>query len=151
MRTNAREDAPTSPPTSHLGSSRPMLGWIRLAWAGILLAAPAAVVGVIGGPVNPTSVTVARILGARHAVQGLVEVGAWPRLRRAGALVDAAHSLTAAGLAVSADRWRRVGMTDCVVAGAFAIAGWTQSPPRSPAIYSAVAWQNPVVEERVQN
>ena len=69
--------------------------------------------------------TVARILGARHATQGLVEVATWPKCRRAGSLVDAAHSLTAAGLGARAARWRRVGLADSVVAAAFAFAGRT--------------------------
>lgn len=115
----------------HLTRPRPTLGVIRLAWAAILLAAPAAVLDAFGGPVDPTSVTVARILGARHATQGLVEVAAGPKWRHAGALVDAAHSLTAAGLGVRAPRWRRVALTDSVVAGAFAFAGWARSEPAS--------------------
>jgi hypothetical protein len=44
-----------------------VLGLIRLAWSVTLLAAPAAVVGALGGRVDTKSVTVARILGARHA------------------------------------------------------------------------------------
>jgi hypothetical protein len=97
---------------------------IRLAWAATLLAAPAAVVDALGGPVDSTSVRVARILGARHAAQGLVEVATWPKWRRAGSFIDAAHSLTAVGLGVIAPRWRRVGLTDSGIAAAFALAGW---------------------------
>ena len=67
-----------------LKPSRPTVAVIRLAWAVALLAAPAAVVDALGGPVDSTAVTVARILGARHAAQGLVEVPTWPRWRRAG-------------------------------------------------------------------
>jgi hypothetical protein len=113
-----------------LAPPRPTLGVIRLAWAAILLAAPATVVDVLGGPVEPTSVAVARILGARHAAQGLVEMAAWPRWRHAGALVDAAHSLTAAGLGVRSPRWRRVAFTDSVVAAAFAFGGRERPGPR---------------------
>ena len=108
----------------HLAPERPTLGVIRLFWAATLLAAPAAVLDSVGGQVDSTSVTVARILGVRHALQGLVEVATWPKWRRAGSFIDAAHSLTAVGLGVSAPRWRRVGLTDSGIAAAFALAGW---------------------------
>ena len=107
-----------------LTPARPTLGVIRLVWATTLLAAPAAILDALGGPVDSTSVSVARILGARHAAQGLVEVATWPKWRRAGFFTDAAHSLTAVGLGVSAPRWRRVGLTDSSIAAAFALAGW---------------------------
>ncbi len=97
------------PSLPRLAPSRPTLGVIRLAWAIILLASPTSVLDALGGPVDSTSVIVARILGARHAAQGLVEVTTWPKWRRAGSLIDAAHSLTAVGLGVSGPRWRRVG------------------------------------------
>ena len=135
MKLIAKGDALMSPSWPHQGPSRRALGVIRLAWAATLLAAPAGVVKTFGGPVDPTSVTVARALGARHAIQGLVEVAGWPKWSRAGAFVDAAHSLTAAGLGVGAAHWRRVGLTDSVVAAAFAFAGWTRGEPaREPQI-----------------
>lgn len=114
-----------SPSAPHLVPRRPTLGVMRLAWAATLLAAPAAVLDVLGGQVDSTSMTVARCLGARHAVQGLVEIVTWPKWRRAGSFIDAAHSLTAVGLGVSAPRWRRVGFADSGIAAAFAFAGWT--------------------------
>ena len=110
---------------AHLTPPRPTLGVIRLAWAIILLAAPAAVLDALGGPVDSTAVTVARILGARHATQGLFELAAWPKWRRAGSLIDAAHSFTAVGLGVSSPRFRRVGLADSLVAAAFAVGGLT--------------------------
>ncbi len=112
-----------SSPMPHLTPARPTLGVLRLAWAAILLAAPAAVLNALGAPVDSTSVSVARILGARHAAQGLVEVVTWPKWRRAGSFIDAAHSLTAVGLGLSSPRWRRVGLTDSVVAAVFAVGG----------------------------
>jgi hypothetical protein len=101
----------------------PTLGVIRLAWATILIAAPTTVLDAVGGPVDSSSVAIARILGVRHAAQGLFEVATWPKWRRAGSLIDAAHSLTALGLGITSPRWRRVGLTDSVVAGAFAVGG----------------------------
>lgn len=96
---------------------------IRLAWSVTLLAAPAAVVGAMGGRRDAKSVVVARILGARHAAQSAIELATWPRWRRAGSVVDGAHSLTAAGLGAVDARWRRVAVADSVVAAAFASAG----------------------------
>jgi hypothetical protein len=113
-----------SPSSPHMVPRRPTLGVIRLAWATILVAAPAAILDALGGQVDSTSVNVARLLGARHAAQGLVEIATWPRWRRAGSFIDAAHSLTAVGLGVSAPRWRRVGLADSGIAAAFALAGW---------------------------
>ena len=106
-------------------SPHPTLSLIRLAWAALLLADPTTVLEAVGGPTDSTSVTVARILGVRHATQGLFEFATWPKWRRAGSLIDAAHSLTAVGLGVSSPRWRRVGLTDSVVAAAFAVGGLT--------------------------
>lgn len=109
-------------------SCYPTLGLIRLAWAALLLASPTTVLAAVGGPTDSTSVTVARVLGARHALQGLFECSTWPKWRRAGSLIDAAHSLTAIGLGVSSPRWRRVGLADSVVAGAFAVGGMSMTP-----------------------
>ncbi len=116
-----RYSVPSSSP--HSSPPRPTVGAIRLAWAAMLLAAPATVLDAVGGPVDSTSVTVARILGARHAAQALFEVATWPKWRRAGSFIDAAHSLTAVGLGVSSPRWRRVGLTDSFVAAVFAVGG----------------------------
>jgi hypothetical protein len=113
-----------SPSLPDLTPARPTLGVIRLVWATILLAAPGQILDALGGRVDPTSVTVTRILGVRHATQGFFEVLTWPKWRRAGSLIDAAHSLTAVGFGVSAPRWRRVGLTDSGIAAAFALAGW---------------------------
>jgi hypothetical protein len=113
----------------HLTRPRPTFGVIRLVWAALLLAAPARVISIVGGPVDHTSVTVARILGARHAAQGLLEVATWPKWSCAGSLVDAAHGLTAAALGVSSARRRRVCLIDSAVATAFAFGGLTGRQP----------------------
>jgi hypothetical protein len=85
---------------------RPAIGLIRLGWAAVLFAAPAKLLDVLGCPTDHISVTVARVLGVRHALQGGVEVTTWPRWRRTGSFVDAAHSLTVAALALGAPRSR---------------------------------------------
>lgn len=89
----------------------------------MLFAAPSKVLTAFGGPTDSMSVAVARVLGARHAIQGTVEIAVWPRWRRSGSLVDAAHSLTAIALGVSDRRWRRVALADSVIAAAFALGG----------------------------
>ncbi len=100
-----------------------ILAGVRLAWAGALLVDPAALLEAAGGRPDDDAVRVARILGARHAVQGAVELATWPRWRRSGAAVDAAHAATAAALAAADRRWRRLAGLDTVVAAAFAAAG----------------------------
>jgi hypothetical protein len=110
-------------PSSHQPQPGRRLGVVRLAWAVTLLAAPATVVGAIGGQVDDKSMVVARILGARHAAQGLIEVTTWPRWRRAGWMIDAAHSLTAVGLGIADASRRRVAWADSGVAAALAAVG----------------------------
>jgi hypothetical protein len=109
-------------------SSRPvlpgrLLSGVRLGWAAILIATPAAVIDAIGGQANSTTVTVARILGARHAAQGAIELAAGSRWRHAGSMVDAAQSITAAGLGALDASWRRLALTDAAIAATFAVAG----------------------------
>lgn len=110
-------------PSAHPTRPGRVLGVIRLAWAAFLLAVPAAVMDAMGGRADSKSVTVARVLGARHAVQGIVEVATWPRWRHAGSAVDTAHSLTVAGLGIADHRWRRIAVTDSIIAATFALAG----------------------------
>jgi hypothetical protein len=113
----------TKESNSDSGRRPPLLGVVRLTWAGLLLAVPGKVLRALGGPGTGSPVTIARILGVRHAAQGLVEMTAWPRWRRTGGMVDAAHGLTAAGLALRSPQWRRIGLADTFIAGAFASAG----------------------------
>jgi len=114
-------------------SSRPplqgrVLGVVRLGWAAALLAVPQAVIPRMGGQVDSKSVAVARILGARHAAQGALEVVTGSRGRHAGSMIDAAHSLTAAALGLFDASWRRVALTDAAIAATFAIAGTRVTP-----------------------
>jgi hypothetical protein len=107
------------------GASGWPLGAARLVWAAVLLAAPGGLIRLAGAAPTPPALAVARVLGARHAVQGLAEVWAWPRWGRAGVLVDSAHGLTAAGLAALDRPWRRVAAADMTMAAGFAWAGWS--------------------------
>jgi len=101
----------------------------RLVWSALLLAVPARVIRAAGGTADPRSVGVARVLGARHALQGTVELLAWPRAHRAGALVDLLHAGTAAGLAALDPARRRVALVDTVGATTFAVVGTLAARP----------------------
>ena len=95
----------------------------RLAWAAALIAVPGRVISATGGTPDERSRKVARILGARHAIQGAVEAVSWPRWHTTGSAVDALHALTAAGLAALDPARRRVAVADTAVASTFAILG----------------------------
>ena len=104
------------------------LGMLRLLWATALLASPQRVIVLAGGNDTPPSRLVARILGIRHLVQGAVEVALWPKGRRIGSVIDAAHAASAAAFACRVARWRRAAGTDAAVAASFAMAGAIRRP-----------------------
>lgn len=99
---------------------------IRAGWGGVLLAAPAGVLGHIHGvQVDRRAIVVTRILGARHLVQALLSgVDPGPEVLAAGVWVDTVHSATALGLAVADRRRAHGGVTDALVAAAWAVLGW---------------------------
>lgn len=99
---------------------------IRGGWGGVLLAAPAGVLGHIHGvQVDRRAIVVTRILGARHLVQALLSgVDPGPEVLAAGVWVDTVHSATALGLAVADRRRARGGVTDALVAASWAVLGW---------------------------
>src|SRR5581483_579625 len=111
---------------------------VRLAWGLALLCQPSTLIGSTG--VMPTRMArnIARLLGVRHVVQALglrvlgTAVGAAasrraglqpPRVRRAGAAVDAAHALSAFALAASGHA-RSAWAADGLIASTFAFATW---------------------------
>ncbi len=100
-----------------------ILGAVRLAWAATLVAAPHRIIAFAGGRPSPTAVAIARVLAARHALQGIVEVTTWPRWRKPGMAVDGAHALSALALAGLDTRWRHIAFCDAAVAGGFGLAG----------------------------
>jgi hypothetical protein len=100
---------------------------IRLSWGALLVAAPGRVVVALGGADTSTSRAVERTLGARHLLQGAVELATWPRYRRVGVAVDLLHASTGVALAVGDERWRRPATLDALATTAFALAGgWVQ-------------------------
>lgn len=111
-------------PRRSIGRHR-VLGGARLAWAAALLVAPRNVLGALSpGAIDHAAVGVARVLGARHALQGFLELTGRQRWRVAGSLIDGLHGATAVGLAAVDSRWRRAALVDATLAAAFALAPW---------------------------
>ena len=99
---------------------------VRTGWGLALVAAPRAVLARNGPAPSRTAVTVARLLGVRHLGQVASALLAPTAAARPGALVDALHATTAAGLAVGSSRWRRFATADALLAAAFAAVGWSR-------------------------
>lgn len=101
---------------------------LRGAWGAVLLAAPDRILSSIHGLYNDTkSRVITRILGARHLTQAaLSERRPGAEVLAMGRWADTVHALTALTLAVGdRDRARaRAGLTDSVVAGLWATAGY---------------------------
>jgi hypothetical protein len=107
-------------------SAGQILGALRLAWGTALLGAPLRCISLVPGApagVPDDAVTVARVLGGRHVLQGLAEIAAWPSLRRLGAAADILHAATGVALAATDRRWRSVARADAALATGFAVAG----------------------------
>lgn len=101
-----------------------LFGVVRLGWGSALLIVPGRILRLAGGREDPMSRRVVRLLGARHALQGVAELAWWPRLASVGALADGAHAASAAGLAALDPRWRRPAALDVAVASTFCAIGW---------------------------
>jgi hypothetical protein len=103
---------------------------VRAGWAVVLLVAPERLLRMDGaGPVPRAAVVAARALGVRHLLQaGASAVLGTRPVAGLGALVDAAHAASCAGLAVGSPRWRRVAMADLLIESGFAAAGWSSRP-----------------------
>lgn len=95
---------------------------LRGGWGLTLLVAPRLVLRTADGlHADRKALVVTRILGARHLTQALLSgLRPSPEVLAMGAWVDAVHSLTAAGLAVSDPRRARAGLTDTGVAAVWA-------------------------------
>jgi hypothetical protein len=94
---------------------------VRGGWGVALLAAPAVIMAALGHPGAGAGRPVARLLGARQLAQAVVTAAVpSPGVVTGGAVVDALHGLTGAGLAVVAPGWRRVALTDAAVAAVLA-------------------------------
>lgn len=103
----------------------------RLLWGGLLLAAPGlALEALTGRPATRSQERLLRVLGARHLVQGGLDLARpTPGLLRAGAAVDVLHAATCAGAAALSAEWRRAALVDGSGAVAFAAGGLLRARP----------------------
>lgn len=107
---------------------------VRTGYGALLLIAPDPVIRLITGRAadRPTR-AMARVLGARHALQGLLSAGApGPMVLALGVEVDLAHVASMMGLAALDQPRRRAGLVDALCAGSFAAVGLALVRRRPP-------------------
>jgi hypothetical protein len=98
---------------------------LRLGYAALLLAAPDLVIRLsTGHPASRATRVVARLLGGRHLIQGILTRSApsTPMLAL-GAEADLAHALSMLALAALNQRRRRAELTDAALAATLATTG----------------------------
>ena len=79
----------------------------------------------LGGPLDPATLRVVRVLGARQVVQAGLALALLPAepLLGLGVGVDALHALSMVPVVAAAPRWRRPALVSGLTAAAFAVAG----------------------------
>ncbi len=99
---------------------------LRAGWGAALLLVPEQVLARVHRvTVDRTSVTVARVLGARQLTQAVLSgSNPSPEVLALGVWVDTAHALTATGLALVDPQRARAGWIDTAVAGSWALFGY---------------------------
>jgi hypothetical protein len=102
---------------------------VRAAYGVALCCAPGPMLRLAGGPgtaASPGARAVARVLGGRHIVQAVLSAARpTPTVLALGAGTDVLHSASMLMLAaVDRPRWR-LGLSDALIAAAFAAGGWT--------------------------
>jgi hypothetical protein len=103
---------------------------VRLAWGGLLVTAPRTVLRVLTDGAG-SEAPVVRVLGARHVVQGAVELARpTPATLRVGAAVDLLHATTCAAAVAFSPTWRRPALLDGTGAVALATAALIQAGSR---------------------
>jgi hypothetical protein len=119
---------------------------VRALWGAALVGAPAAVLERIGGPaLPPIAVRVARVLGARHLLQCVIEAAGGRRAARFGVAVDLVHAASDLGFSTLDGRWRRAALTDAAVTFGFVVVGLP--PGAFNRLLSAGTWL-PVTDPR---
>jgi hypothetical protein len=102
-----------------------VLASVRAGYGAIQLAVPGySAEQQLGGPLDPTTLWVVRVLGARQVTQAGLALAfpAEPWLGL-GAGVDALHALSMIPVAAAAPRWRRPALVSGLMEAAFAVAG----------------------------
>jgi hypothetical protein len=104
---------------------------VRLVWGGLLLVAPGiALEAITGRPATRSQERLLRVLGARHLLQGGVDLVRPTRgLLRAGVAVDLLHAATCAGAVALSPEWRRAALIDGTGAVGFAAGGLARARP----------------------
>jgi hypothetical protein len=102
-----------------------VLASVRASYGAVQLAAPAwSAEQRLGGPLDPATLRVVRVLGARQVAQaGLALAFPAEPLAGLGVGVDALHALSMVPVAVATPRWRRPALVSGLMATAFAMAG----------------------------
>jgi hypothetical protein len=109
---------------------------IRAGWGTAMLAAPRSLLAHVHGvQADRTDVAVARVLGARQLVQGVLSgLAPSPEVLAAGVWVDVAHATSMAALPLLDRSRARVAATDAAIASLFAGLGWRDlARPTDPA------------------
>ena len=102
-----------------------VLAGVRAGYGVIQLALPGySAEQQLGGPLDPATQRVVRVLGARQVTQaGLALAFPTEPLAGLGVGVDALHALSMLPLALAPCRWRRPALVSGLTAAAFAAAG----------------------------
>jgi hypothetical protein len=102
-----------------------VLASLRAGYGAVQLAVPGySAEQQLGGPLDPATLRVVRVLGARQVVQaGLALAFPAEPLLGLGVGVDALHALSMVPVAAAAPRWRRPALVSGLTAAAFAVAG----------------------------
>jgi hypothetical protein len=98
---------------------------VRAGYGAVQLAVPAwSAEQRLGGPLDPATVRVVRVLGARQLTQaGLALAFPAEPLLGLGVGVDVLHALSMVPVAAAVPRWRRPALVSGLMAAAFAAAG----------------------------
>jgi hypothetical protein len=102
-----------------------VLASLRAGYGAVQLAVPSwSAEQRLGGPLDPATTRVVRVLGARQVTQaGLALAFPDEPLAGLGVGVDALHALSMLPLVVATPRWRRPALVSGLTAAAFAVAG----------------------------
>lgn len=95
---------------------------IRLGYGAAQLLCPRAVARAVGADTDAVSMTVRRVLGVRHLVQGAVLIDGGQAAHKVGAAVDVAHAISMFGWAAAHRSRRRGAILNGLSAGGFALA-----------------------------
>ncbi|MGH3157106.1 MAG: hypothetical protein ACRDNF_11080 [Streptosporangiaceae bacterium] len=105
----------------------------RLGYGMVLLAVPGLVVRAYGGRLGGPDRAVARVLGWRQVVQAAACTGSpGASVLLLGAETDVAHALSAVAFAIADRPRRRAGLTEGLLAFAFAAAGFATAQRAAP-------------------